>query len=133
MVEISQAGTSATTSTANELIVTVSYKERYKRPKHCKRLDPVQVGTSYSIGEMEMAGNVLYVPVIATITAVYLLCNGESTGKTFTETFTLSFQGQSTLTSGVSVVSYGKTYDAVASCCGTTTLLVNDSIAVTVS
>jgi len=119
--------------TADQVALTVSYKEQYRRPKKCRKSTPIQTAVNYTTGELKLSGNSIFVPLIATVTAVYLHCNGCTTSKTYTETFDIAFQGQDITSTTATITRYGTISDVSTSDCGVTTLLVDDSIVVAIS
>lgn len=129
-VNIKPAGLSTTALVANQLSLTVSYSERFRKPRCCKGGKPVQTAVTYSTGQAVLSGGSVFVPVIATLTAVYILRNGATSVKTFTEVFDLSFQGQTDVPASVSVEKSGTNSSTTTDCCGNTLLIVDDSIIV---
>lgn len=133
MIDIKPSGSATSAQTANQLGLTVSFLERYRKPRRCSKSKPIQTTVTYSVGDLSLNGTTLFVPVIATVTAVYLLQSGGTASKTFVETFTISFQNQDALTSGATVTKYGTVTDISTSSYGVTTLLIDDSIIIAVA
>lgn len=133
MVTVKPAGLSSTAQTANQVSLTVSYSERYRKPSRCKSSTPLQVSVTYSVGETKYSGTSLIVPIIAVVTAVHTLYDGSTTMKTFAETFDIAFQGEEVTTNTATVASLGKVSNSTTISCGFVTLAVTDSITITVS
>lgn len=133
MVVVKPAGLATTALVANQVSLTVSFIEQYHKPKGCKNSSPIQTSVSYSTGSLTTSGTSVFIPIIATITAVYLMRNGESKGVTFTEVFEVAMQGQDALASSVTIESLGRINNTSNSCCGTTNLIVDDSITVAIA
>lgn len=133
MVTVKPAGLSGTTLTANQVSLTVSFLEQFRPPRRCRNMTPIQITVSYSTGSPVIGGAAEFVPVVAIVTAVYLMCDGTTKLKTFAEQFDISFQGQDLISSSVVINSLGRTSKATTSCCGITNLTLDDSITITVS
>lgn len=132
MVTVKPAGLSSA-QTANQVSLTVSYLEKYRRPNRCKTSTPIQVTITYSTGETKYSGKSLFVPVIATITAVHTRLDGTTTMKTFAETFDVAFQGEDISTNTATITTLGKTSSTSTVSCGLISLAVSDSVLISVA
>ena len=132
MVTIKPAGLATTTLVANQLSLTASYLEKYKKPCCCKGNAPVQVSVTYTNGKVTLSSSsVVVVPVIANITVVHILNNGTTKVTHFAEVFDITFQGQTALPSSVTITSLGYQYNTyTGSCSGITQLTIDDSITI---
>lgn len=133
MVIVRPAGVNSSATTENQVNLTVSYIEQYKKPRNCKSNVPIQTSVTYSTGNLFLAGTSLFVPIIATITSVYLTKNGGTTMRTFAETFDIAFQGQDSLTANINIDSLGRASKTNISPCGVVTLFVDDSLIISLT
>lgn len=131
MVNLSPVGLSAA-PVANELRVQAHYKERVCNCCNLNVTAPVNI--QYSTGTPILNGTTLFIPVLAVITVVNsnnnCCCNTQV--NTYSESFTVSFQGYTALPTAVTVTSLGRIYD-IARNCGRCYYDIYDSLNITIT
>ena len=125
-VSVSPAALATTALVANQLSVTATYRETLCRPV-CQCVLPTNslpVTITYSYGSPVLSGTTVFVPITANIAVNTGGCKPE----TFTETFDVSFQGQTALPTAanpVTITSVGRISHAKGRC-----LVINDSLTI---
>lgn len=126
LVGLSPAGLATTALTANQLSVTATYKEKLcKSVCRCAfAINNLPITITYSYGTPVLSGTTVFVPITANI----VVNDGSCKPPQFTETFDVSFQGQTglpTSANSVTITSVGRISHAKGNC-----LTISDSLTI---
>ena len=132
MVSLSPVGLNVV-PVANELRVQAYYKERVC---NCCNVNNITapVNIQYSTGTPILNGNTIFIPVLAIITVVNSNngCSCNTQVSTYSESFTVSFQGYSSLPSAITITSLGR-IQGITRNCGRCYYDIYDSLNITIT
>lgn len=92
---------------ANQLSVQATYKERLCVPICVNNQNQPNATVSYTYGEPVLNGTTVFIPIIASIQLLSPSNCCKAVPQMFTERFTVSFQGRTTLPTSVTIQSVG--------------------------
>ena len=134
MLRITNAGLATTSLVANRSNLTLDFDVPLFAP--CKASSPLQpqYTLTYQAGIPVLNGSAVFVPITAVLTIVQAVGKcGCARTKIYSETFNVSFQGQTATPASVTIASVGRigSLRSFGTCAGATRYGVTDSITVT--
>lgn len=133
-VSISPVGLATTALVADQVSIQATFTERLCNAVCVNALIQPQYTISYTYGVPYLNNGTTFVPITAVVTIVTPGCCHSAKTRIFNESFTVAFQGQTTLPASVTITSVGRTANpSNVSCCMAQSYTIHDSLTISIA